>query len=271
MLLASPALTQDDTATTSDDAADSSAAAEMARKLQDPLASIAAIMTDNDILFKTGQDETSFSFQIQPVKAFSFEKLNFIARAVVPIMGLAPEAQRPVVGPPLPAGESHTWGLGDISTQFFFSPKTSSSVKWGLGPMVSWRARTDQKLGGPGWGAGPIAVLVGGAGNVSVALLGGHLWNFDDTFSLTFIQPMVFYNFPNAPGWTVGYNNTISHDWKASSNNAWTVPLGAMVGKTTDVGGGYGIDVSLGFYWNVARPEGAANGTIKWGVTLLMP
>jgi len=36
----------------------SDSAAEMARKLQDPLASIFAIVTDNDILFKTGDDET---------------------------------------------------------------------------------------------------------------------------------------------------------------------------------------------------------------------
>ena len=55
--------------------AEGDAAAEMARKLQDPLASITAIMTDNDIAFRTGADgkeSTSYGFSIQPVKAFSF-------------------------------------------------------------------------------------------------------------------------------------------------------------------------------------------------------
>ena len=33
------------------------AAEEMARKLQDPLANIKAVMSDNDVLLKTGQDE----------------------------------------------------------------------------------------------------------------------------------------------------------------------------------------------------------------------
>ena len=42
-------------------------AAEMARKLQDPLANISALMTDNDIQFKTGDDDSSYSFQLQPV------------------------------------------------------------------------------------------------------------------------------------------------------------------------------------------------------------
>ena len=45
-------------------------AAEMARKLQDPLANIKAIMTDNTIGFNTGADEgTSYGFQLQPIYA----------------------------------------------------------------------------------------------------------------------------------------------------------------------------------------------------------
>ena len=49
-------------------------AAEMARKLQDPLANVSAFMTDNDIQFKSGKDgdTTSYSFQLQPVYAFDF-------------------------------------------------------------------------------------------------------------------------------------------------------------------------------------------------------
>ena len=246
-------------------------AAEMARKLQDPLASIAAIMTDNDVLFKTGEDETSFSFQIQPVKAFSFESFNLIARGIVPISGIAPEGQRPIIGPPLPAGESHTWGLSDISTQFFFNPKTDSAWKWGLGPMLSWKTRTDTKLGGPGWGAGPAGVLVGGAGDVSMAFLGGQLWSYDNDFSLSFVQPMVYYNFPNAPGWAIAYNGVISYNWKASSGNAWTVPVGAIASKATAIGGGYGLEFSGGAYWNAVRPEGAATWSLKWGVSLVLP
>ena len=67
-------------------------AAEMARKLQDPLANIKALMTDNDINFNTGkdEDETSYGFQLQPVYAIPFEDLGFnlVNRAVVPILGM---------------------------------------------------------------------------------------------------------------------------------------------------------------------------------------
>ena len=68
-------------------------AEEMARKLQNPLANIKAIMTDNAIGFDTGDDEgTSYGFQIQPVYAIDFPEqgFTFIPRGVIPILGLEP-------------------------------------------------------------------------------------------------------------------------------------------------------------------------------------
>jgi len=272
LLVAAPAVAQE-----ARPAAD--AAAEMARKLQDPLANISAIMTDNDVLFKTGiegEDETSYSFQMQPVQAFSFDEagFNLIARAVIPILGLAPTAQKPPgIGEPLPPGDALTWRLSDITTQFFFSPKSSSAWKWGAGPMISWRSRSPSDLAGPGWGAGPVGVLVGGFGeNVSFALITGQLWNFDGDFSTTLLHPMVMYNFPNAQGWALGYNIATSYNWKAmEASKALTLPLGFTVGKTIALASGYGLDLSTGPYWNVQRPDGAAEFQLKWGVTLLFP
>ena len=44
-------------------------AEELARKAQDPLADVRAVMTDNTIAFGTSDDDTSYGFQIQPVSA----------------------------------------------------------------------------------------------------------------------------------------------------------------------------------------------------------
>ena len=80
-----------------DEGGDSSAA-EMARKLQNPLANIKALMTDNAIGFDTGIDGgTSFGFQIQPVYAIDLPDRGFtiIPRAVIPIMGLEPGTDAP--------------------------------------------------------------------------------------------------------------------------------------------------------------------------------
>jgi hypothetical protein len=124
--------------------------------------------------------------------------------------------------------------------QFFFSPKTDDPLKWGLGPMVSLKTRTDGKLAGPVLGGGPVAVLVGNIGeNISTAFIGGHLWGNEDGFSTCMLQPMIFYNLPDA--WNIHYNNMITYDWNAkNSSHAWTVPLGLAVGKMFSLKGGHG-------------------------------
>ena len=249
------------------------AAAEMARKLQDPLANIKALMTDNDINFNSGNDETSYGFQLQPVYAVPFEKqgFNLVNRAVIPILGMAPEAQKPAVGEPLPAGGSRTWGVSDSLLQFFFSPRTDDPWKWGVGPMIALKTRTDDKLAGPGWGGGPVAVLVGDIGeHISTAFIGGHVWGDENGFSTSMLQPMIFYNLPDA--WNIHYNNMITYNWNASdSSNAWTVPIGLGVGKMIALDNGHGFEFFAGPYYNAAKPTGAADWTIKWGVNWLIP
>lgn len=254
--------------------AEGGGAAEMARKLQDPLANISAVMTENDIMFKTGDDSTSYQFQIQPVRAFDFPEkgFTFIPRAVIPVVGVAPLADLPELGGQRADGSGTTWGLSDIITQFFFAPKTKSQWKWGLGPQISWGTHTDDMVKGPGWGTGPVGVVVGSLSQqVSFAGIVGHLWSYDGNFSTTSIQPMLYYNFESIPGAMVGYTGTIIADWNAEGDNMWTVPLGLVVGRTFDMGGGYGLDLNVGPYWNAVKPEGAADWFAKFGVTLLLP
>lgn len=249
-------------------------AAEMARKLQNPLANIAAIMTDNDILFKTGDDDTSYSFQLQPVYAFDFPDKGFtiLPRAVIPIIGAAMESYLPALGEEESSGGSTAWGLGDIVTQFFFAPNTESEWKWGIGPQLSWRTRTDTKVGGPGWGAGGAVVVVGNiTEQLSFAGILNQLWSYDGDFSTLGFQPNLYYNLEAIPGAYIAYNASVNVNCKTNSNNAWTVPLGAVVGRTLDMGGGYGLDLSIGPYWNVIKPDGGAHWFLKFGVTFIFP
>ncbi len=81
LLAIQPALAQDD-----------DALAEFARKAQDPLADVKALMTDNTIAFDGGPNkDTSYNFQLQPV--YSIENntsWNMILRGIVPIIGIEP-------------------------------------------------------------------------------------------------------------------------------------------------------------------------------------
>ena len=246
-------------------------AAEMARKLQDPLANIKMLMFDNNVDLKTGDGDVSYGFSIQPVYAMPAESFNFILRGVFPIVGLAPEAQKPIVGEPLPAGSSDTWGLSDSQIQMFFAPKSDGTWKWGVGPLVSLKTRTDSDLAGAGWGGGAAAVLVGSfSESLSFSMVAGHTEG-EDSFSTSFIQPMLFYNVPGVDGMALSYNNTCSYNYNTTSDNAWMVPLGLTVSKTFVMQGGLGVDVGLGYYNNIEKPEGAADWTIKWSVVFVFP
>jgi len=261
-------------ATSSGNATVEDAAAKIQRQLQDPLANIKAVMSDNDILFKTGfEDEPSYSFSIQGLYGIALEDkgFNLMNRVIVPILGMAPGGQEPILGGPLPPGGDRTWGLSDMQLQFFFSPRSDAEWKWGRGPAISLKTRTDDKLAGAGWGAGPIAVLVGGiTENLSTAIIGGHLWGDENNFSTSILEPMFLYNFPNLPGWEVQYNNTITYDWNATSGNEWTVPLGLGVGKTVMLGD-VGFNIIGGYYYNVERPQGAADSMLRVSANFVFP
>ena len=82
-------------------AQDDAALAEFARKAQDPLGDVKALMTDNTIAFDGGPNQdTSYGFQLQPVYAVDNEtSWNIILRGIVPVAGLEPGVVVPPIGP----------------------------------------------------------------------------------------------------------------------------------------------------------------------------
>ena len=156
--------------------------------------------------------------------------------------------------------------------QTFFAPHTKGKLKWGLGPQFSFKTRTDSDLGGPSWGAGIVGVVVTNlTTDLSLATIVGNHWSFNGDFNTMTIQPTLSYNFPSIPGAYINYNAPISADWEASSGDTWTVPLGLGVGKTFDMGNGHGLDIGVGPYYNVARPEGGARWQLRYTVAWLFP
>lgn len=249
-------------------------AAEMARKLQNPLANIKAIMTDNAIGFETGTDEgTSYSFQLQPIYAIDVpdKGFTFLPRAIVPIMGLEPGTYAPIVGTPS-SNTSDKWGVGDSMLQLFFAPHLESEWKWGFGPMFSMPTHTDDAFKGAEWGAGAAGIVVGSmTPDLSFAGIVGNMWGDSGNFNSLSLQPMFYYNIPSKPGAAIAYNATITANWEAESDDRWTVPLGLTYSQTLVMGDGKGLELSVGPYYNVVRPEGAARWQIRFGVNWLFP
>jgi len=245
--------------------------AEALRKAQDPLADVKAVMSDNTVSFGTADDKTSYGFQLQPVYSIPTDiGFNFIARAVIPVLGVQHGAEFPKLGSDPIGGSGLTWGLSDIYLQGFFVPKTDSSIKFGFGPQVSLRTRTDSALGGPGWGGGLAGVVVGFTGDLSYGAILGHHWG-QDNFNLTTVQPFVYYNLEWFGGSYIGYNNSITYDWSAPKRDAWQVPLGLTMGKTLLFQKGDMLDLSLGAYGLTTAPPGGADWQLKFGISYFLP
>jgi len=243
---------------------------EMARKASDPLGDVRALMTDNTIALGGGEsaDDTTFGFQLQPVYAIPNETpLNIIARAILPIIGVEPGVVVPPIGPSPRPDQDSKWGFSDSVVQLFFSPKTDASVKWGVGPQLSLKTHSSERTAGPGWGGGLAGVVFTSAGQWSLGAVAMQHWGDRSGYSILTVQPIAIYLIKSMPGTYVGYNNAMTYDWKASSGNALTLPLGLTIGKTLVVGEGNGLDLSAGVYPLAVRPDNAPKWQVKFGVS----
>ncbi len=245
------------------------AACEAARKAANPLADTRAIITDNTFAFRTGtMDEDSYTFSIQPLYSVPLDGASLVLRGIIPVQGIQPGAVLPP-GIPSPSPDPDlTWGIGDTSVQAFYAPTPGASgIALGYGVQVSLPTRTDDALAGAGWGAGPAFVIFGQTGDLSWGGVLAHMWG-EDSFSVTIAQPILTYGL--GQGWYFGYNNVISYNHNAASGDeAWTIPLGLTVGKTTvtDEASGRAVDVSLGYYALERQPTGGPDSQLKFGLS----
>ncbi|WP_163932595.1 hypothetical protein [Paraferrimonas sp. SM1919] len=234
------------------------AAEKMAKQLQDPLAYISAITIDNTVGLNQGlnQDQTGYDFQFQPVYSIQTDHgFSLVPRAVVPVLGQ-------------PNGGGTDWGIGDSSIQMFYAPSTDSDIKWGIGPQVSLKTRSDAQFAGAGWGGGLAGVIVGGNDIWSLSAIVNHMWG-EDAFSMTAIQPIVYYNFKSSPGTFLAYDSVLTYDWKNQAG--WTIPLGLSGGRMFDMGGGYGFELKVGGYKVVTSPKYGPEWQAKFAFSFVFP
>jgi len=253
-------------------AADADALADLARKAQDPLADMRGLITDNTIAFDGGPDanETSYGFQFQPVYSIPNQtRFNMIARAVIPVVGVDPGVRIPPLGPDPRPVSGNEWGLSDIIVQYLIGPKTDAGVKWGIGPQFSLKTRTSDRQAGPGWGAGIAGIVFAGVGNWALGGLASQHWGEEDNFNMASVQPIVLYNLESIPAAYIGYNNSITYNWEADSDKL-TLPLGLTIGRTFLLSNGDGLDLSIGAYKLVERPQDAPKWQLKFGISYLL-
>jgi hypothetical protein len=247
-----------------DAADDKAAAAELAKKLSNPVASLISVPIQNNWDFGIGDaNAMRYTANIQPVIPISLsEDWNLITRTILPIV----YAESPVKGGP------SKFGLGDTVQSFWFSPKapTSGGWIWGAGAVAMWPTSTDDALGVGKVGAGPTALALKQQNGWTYGALVNHLWSYagqenNPDVNATFIQPFV--SFTTKKFTTYGLNTESTYDW---SNSQWTVPLNVSVSQLVKIGG-KPVQFQLGARYYAEKPDGGPDWGLRFTVTFLFP
>jgi hypothetical protein len=238
---------------------------ELAKETQNPVSDLISVPFESNFNFGVGpNDDLQYILYVQPVVPFRLsEDWNLITRTIIPLI------DQPELGP----GVGDVFGLGDIQLSQFLSPAKSGALIWGIGPIFQFPTATDDALGSDKWSAGPTAAALTIRGPWVAGALVNHLWSFagdDDRADVnqTLIQPIVNYNLPG--GWFLTSVPYITANWETDGDDRWTVPIGIGVGKVHRFGT-QPVSLQLTPYYNVVRPDDAAEWTLRFRINLLFP
>lgn len=282
-------------------AADADNATALAKQAQNPIASMATLPFLNSTNFGVGEDRrVSNVLLIQPVIPIKLsDKLNFIARTIIPVVHQPiTTGGPPVLLPPIvPAGlaptsgfvsrgasmtprgatgtmEDSVNGLGSTQFQGFFVPPTMKGITWGVGPIIQFPTETNSILGPGKWGLGPAFVALAMPGKWVIG--GLYTQTFDiagdpnrQGINALLIQPIVNYNL--GKGWAITTGAMgITCNFKAPEGEKWNVPLGGGIARIFHIGK-QAIKAQVVVYGNVVHPTGAPDVTLQTQWQFLFP
>jgi hypothetical protein len=237
---------------------------EMAKAVQNPIASLISFPLQNNTNFRFGpQEKTQNILNVQPVWPFELtDKWNLITRTIVPLMS------QPATAP----GTERTFGLGDTTFTAFFSPKDSGKLVWGVGPAIVLPTATDDRLGFDKWAAGPSFVALTMPGRWVIGSLFSNVWSFAGSgdADINFFTWQYFINYNLDHGWYLTSAPIITANWEASSSNKWTIPFGGGVGKVFRIGK-QPINASVQAYYNVSQPDFGADWQLRVMLQFMFP
>ena len=239
--------------------------AELAKKAQNPVASMISLPFQNTFNFGLGPyDRTQYILNIQPVVPISLsDNWNLISRTILPV----------VYQPDTWAPDGSTGGVGDIQATFFLSPAKAGKVIWGAGPVLQLPTGTNQMLTQGKWGLGPSIVLLTMPGHWVLGILANNIWSVSgqedrQEVNQFLLQYFINYNLPQ--GWYLTSAPILTANWKAEDGDKWTVPFGAGVGKIFRVGK-QPMNGQIAAFYNAEKPAGGPDWSLRIQLQILFP
>jgi len=217
---------------------------EIAKELANPAGSLASLNFNLQYTEFTGDlprsdDQESTALTFQPSLPFP---VGDKGRRIIfrPLIGMS--FDQPVFNAAKGDFDSEDTNLLDTTFDLVYAGTNMTSKQdgylWGMGMAGTLPTASDDDLGSDQWRFGPE--LFGGIIRKwgIVGALVSHQWDTggsnDTNYSATAAQ--YFYAYGLGGGWQIASSPVLSYDWKADSDDAWTVPLGFGVAKTTKIG-----------------------------------
>ena len=221
----------------------------LAKELSNPAGALASLSGSLQYTGYSGDlpgadDQHSWDFLFQPVLPFPIGDAgnNLLFRPLFPF-----PLDKPIFDTASNRFDSAKFpglALGDISFDLVYSgnkvtdKKKKHGILWGIGVAGTLPSATSDDVGGKQWRLGPE--LFGGITRPwgLVGVIVANQWDIggsNDT-SYSVLAGQYFYAYGLGNGWQIASGPNFSYDWNASSGQAWTVPVGIGLAKTTKLG-----------------------------------
>jgi hypothetical protein len=242
-----------------------SATEQLQNAVQNPVASLISVPLQNNANFSYGSfNRTQNVLNLEPVIPLKLtENWNLIARII-----------QPIVWQPYPnQNTGGEYGLGDMNPTFFLSPAKPGKLIWGVGPAFVIPTATSTILGQGKLSMGPSVVLLAQPPHWTIGALINNVWSVAGAEHRPPVNQMLlqyFINYNLKKGWYLQMAPILTANWRASSGNVWTVPVGGGVGKIMKLGF-QPINWQLEFYGNAVYPAGGSSWTFRGQLAFLFP
>lgn len=238
---------------------------ELTKQVQNPISSLISVPFQNNNAFGIGPyDRAQDVLNIQPVVPVGISKnWNMITRVIQPIIW-QPYPQTPTGG---------QYGFGDMVPTFFFSPKNSGKLIWGVGPQFILPTATDQILGQGKVSMGPSVVALISPKTGAIGVLVSNDWSVAGSGSRPSVNQMTLQYFANynlSKGWYFSTLPILTANWNASSGNVWIIPFGGGMGRVVKFGA-QPFNINVQMFGNVVHPPGASPWGLRIQIALLFP
>jgi hypothetical protein len=225
-------------------------AADVAKKLSNPVASLISMPFQNNMDVGIGDYNGSRNtLNIQPVIPVGLSpKLNMIVRVILPVI-----SQHDITGE-----NTQQSGLSDAVVSAFFSPaQPKNGLIWGAGPVLLVPTATDDFLATKKFGVGPTGLILKQSNGWTYGALFNQIWSVagdeerPDVNQL-FLQPFLVYNWKSGAG--IGVNSEITQSWESDVTVAYLNPTLSGVTRV----GKQIVSLAVGPRIVLAAPDGAA-------------